>query len=241
MGYQVRSANNTYISRKAITIGQDISNWGYKLINHETGHTMCLPDLYPLPTGPTLQYVGNWDLMAYISGTSPDYFAWHKWKLGWIDDLDIDCVATTGSTTHTLSPVEIAGGKKAVVIKYNSTLAFVAEVRSNLGNNPATCSTGVLLYTVSTDVSTGLGPIRVLDSNPGTSPFFCTGNELDDAPLNSERTSSYTSPELGISITILAQNGDGYTIRVDATNAGLSGSVRNSDSIFYDRQFILDA
>ncbi|RNJ60105.1 hypothetical protein D7B24_000302 [Verticillium nonalfalfae] len=167
----VHTTRGHYVARKGVTLGhQDLGFWGPKLLNHETGHAMCLPDLYPLPVGYTQKYVGNWDLMANAGGHSPDLFAWHKWKLGWLLDSEVDCISDPGSSTHTLSPVEIIGGgahTKAVVVRHNSTTAFVVEVRSDLGNNHGAYSKGVLLYIVATDVETGKGPIRVLDANPG--------------------------------------------------------------------------
>ncbi|KAM0282372.1 hypothetical protein ACHAQH_003051 [Verticillium albo-atrum] len=215
----IYTANVNYIARKGVTFGyDDLNAWGPTLLNHETGHTMCLPDLYPLPEGYTQEYVGNWDVMANAAGHSADFFAWHKWKLGWLFDSEIDCIVDSGSTTHTLSPVEVVGGgapTKAVVVKHNGTAALVAEVRSKLGNNVGSCSQGVLLYTVATDVETGKGPIRVLDSNPGSDWGLCEADQLDDAPLTLERTSSLTVEGWGVTVSILEKNGEDYTIKVD--------------------------
>ncbi|KAM0329431.1 hypothetical protein ACHAQA_004738 [Verticillium albo-atrum] len=207
------------IAHKGITLSyDDLLYWGYKLLVHETGHTMCLPDLYPVPDGYIQEYVGNWDLMANTGAHSGDFFAWNKWKLGWLYDSEIDCITDAGSTTHTLSPVEVLSGgarAKAVVVKHNSTSVLVAEVRSNLGNNEDACSKGVLLYTVATNVATGNGPIRVVDSNPGLYFGLCAGDQLDDAPLTLNKTSSYTVEDWGVTVTVLEKIGEDYTIRVD--------------------------
>ncbi|RXG43017.1 hypothetical protein VDGE_06154 [Verticillium dahliae] len=198
----VHTTRGHYVARKGVTLGhEDLKLWGPRLLNHETGHAMCLPDLYPLPVGCTQKYVGNWDLMANTGGHSPDFFAWHKWKLGWLLDSEVDCIIGTGSTTHTLSPVEIMGGgahTKAVVVRHNSTTVFVVEVRSNLGNNHGAYSQGVLLYMVATDVETGKGPVRVLDANPGLKGERCESDWLDDAPLSLERATSFTAEEWGV-------------------------------------------
>lgn len=216
-----------YIARKAVTMGFDMFDfWGYKALNHETGHTFCLPDLYPLPSGYTGLYTGNWDMMANVGASSPDYFAWNKWRLGWLSDDQVECVVSSAgvtngnsstSTTHKLSPLETVGGVKAVVVAQNQTMALVAEVRSKNGNNGATCSTGVLLYTVATDLATGEGPIKVLDGNPGWGSSTCATDDLDNAPLslNSGGASSYAAEEWGVTVTVVEQDGDEYTIRVD--------------------------
>ncbi|KAJ9143343.1 M6 metalloprotease [Pleurostoma richardsiae] len=210
----VTTYQGTYVSRKAVTFGHDAyTAWGYKVLNHESGHTMCLPDLYPFSGGATGLYIGGWDLMGLISGPAPDYFAWDKWLLGWLTDDEVGCVASSGLSTHKLSPLEVPGGTKAVVIKRNSTFALVAEVRAALGEDVNACSTGVLLYTVSTTTETGYGPIRVLDTSPGTGR--CAGDELNDAPLSFNRTTSYTVPDWGATVSLQEKCGNGYTIEVD--------------------------
>ncbi|KAG7149709.1 hypothetical protein HYQ46_001373 [Verticillium longisporum] len=178
----VHTTRGHYVARKGVTLGhEDLKFWGPKLLNHETGHAMCLPDLYPLPVGYTQKY----------------------WKLGWLLDLEVDCIIGPGSSTHTLSPVEVMGGgahTKAVVVRHNSTTAFVVEVRSNLGNNHGAYSQGVLLYMVATDVETGKGPVRVLDANPGLRGERCESDRLDDASLSLERASSFTAEEWGVTV-----------------------------------------
>lgn len=217
-----------HIARKAVTMGFDTYDyWGYKALNHETGHTFCLPDLYPIPEGYSTQYTGNFDMMANVAASSPDYFAWNKWRLGWLSDDQIECVVPPAdgsgssngstSTTHKLSPLETFGGVKAVVVKKNERAALVAEVRSKNGNNAGGCVTGVLLYTVATDLATGEGPIRVLDTNPSWGASTCTFDDLDNAPLNfdAEGVTSYTAADWGVTITLVVRDGEDYTIRID--------------------------
>ncbi|MGW1258344.1 M6 family metalloprotease domain-containing protein [Streptomyces sp. NPDC002513] len=78
------------------------------VLAHETGHVFDLPDLYHRPTdgkGDWDTYVGDWDLMGSQFGLAPDLFAWHKWKLGWLDDRQVLCVRGRGSTRLTLEPL----------------------------------------------------------------------------------------------------------------------------------------
>nr|WP_199806886.1 MULTISPECIES: M6 family metalloprotease domain-containing protein [unclassified Streptomyces] len=79
------------------------------VLAHETGHVFDLPDLYHRPVdgkGDWDTYVGDWDLMGSQFGLAPDLFAWHKWKLGWLDPRQVVCVKGQGSTRLTLEPVD---------------------------------------------------------------------------------------------------------------------------------------
>lgn len=209
----VFTADKRQIAKKAVTFGLDAyETWGFKTLNHETGHTMCLPDLYPFD-GPTGQYIGGWNMMGLISGPAPDYFAWDKWRLGWLADKDVACVAAPGTSTHILTPLAGSSGVRAVIVARTATQALVAEARTAAGLDSATCSPGVLLYTVDTTVATGAGPIRVLDANPST--MGCDGEPLNDATLNMNGTSTYTADPWGVTVSILEQTDSSFTIKVD--------------------------
>ncbi|KAI1084695.1 M6 metalloprotease [Whalleya microplaca] len=210
----VETRAGVYVAKKSVTFGLDAyTAWQYLVLNHETGHTMCLPDYYPFNGSATGLFIGGWDLMGLISGPSPDYFAWDKWRLGWLSDEQMDCVIEAGSTRHTLSPIETPGDVKAVVVKHNNTDVLVAEVRSALALDEAACATGVLLYTVSTTTATGEGPVRVLDARPGSGG--CAGDELNDATLTLDGTSTYTSSEWGIQVAVVGSSQDGFEIQID--------------------------
>lgn len=144
-----------------VTAGNDLFYWGYRWLIHETGHTFGLPDLYmyqPQVKGVDVDrffHVGGWDIMGDIHGQSNDFLAWHKWKLHWIRDDQVDVVsrATAQPGVHTLSPVETPGGSKMVVVRTGLSTAYVAEFRTALGVNglqtPAGGS-GVLIYRLDT-------------------------------------------------------------------------------------------
>ena len=195
---------------KTVTFGQDAPlTWGYKTLNHETGHAMGLPDLYPFDGTDTTRWTGGFDIMSLISGVAPDYGAWHQWKLGWLTDEVIACFApdSTGTRTFTLSPLEVSGGEgsKALVLPTTSTTALVAEVRTAQGVDSEVCAEGVLIYAVYTDVATGGGPIRVFDSRPGSGG--CAGDELNDAPYGDGDT--FESAEFGVRIAVSGANDEG--------------------------------
>jgi hypothetical protein len=101
--------------------------------------------------------------MGLITGVAPDLFAWHKWKLNWIDDSQVRCISDPGGSRHMITPLETPGGVKMVVVRLNSTTALAIELRNAVELDHAACSEGLLFYTVHTDIPTGKGPIRVLD------------------------------------------------------------------------------
>lgn len=199
---------------KTVTFGQDVPlTFGYMTLNHETGHAMGLPDLYPFDGPDVTRWTGGFDIMSLISGIAPDYGAWHQWKLGWLTDEGVACFAqdSKGTRTFTLSPLEVSGdqGSKAVVIPTNSTTAVVAEVRAAQGVDSAVCKEGVLIYAVYTDIATGEGPIRVFDSQPGSGG--CAGDELNDAPYGD----GDVFEESGVRIAVSGEgSGGGWSVRV---------------------------
>ena len=122
------------------TFGQDMWYFGSRILNHETGHVFGLPDLYdydPVDFTTDHRFVGFWDLMGWILGDAPDFMAWHKWHLGWIDSTQVVCQRARGHRTAVLSPVEQRGGKKLALIRSHPTSC--TRSRSALGR--ATTST----------------------------------------------------------------------------------------------------
>ncbi|MFJ6565983.1 M6 family metalloprotease domain-containing protein [Streptomyces sp. NPDC091292] len=86
------------------------------VLAHETGHVFDLPDLYHRPTdgkGDWDTYVGDWDVMGSQFGLAPDFFAWHKWKLGWLEPRQVVCVQGRGSTRLTMEPLSAGPGGTA--------------------------------------------------------------------------------------------------------------------------------
>lgn len=215
-----------YVAKKTVTVGTDVfTTWGPKSwlgFAHETGHTMCLADYYPFENLGLGYYVGGWSAMGDVSGIGPDFFAWDKWRLGWINDDSIDCVSERGTTKHTLTPLELKTSDKdikAVVVAVNQTSALVAEARIPEGLDSGVCAPGVLLYTVDTSVNSGSGPVRVLDVTPGSGG--CGTDSVYDKndgtlSLVPGGVSSYSVPGWGVKVTVVKQTEKSYTIQVDA-------------------------
>jgi M6 family metalloprotease-like protein len=203
------------LTKVSLIYGHDQS--GSRVLSHENGHALGLPDLYDADDFQrTDSLAGQWDTMSLDWGMQGDLFAWHKWRLGWLTDRQIDCVTRRGSATYQLTPVETAGGRKAVIVPYGPTRAYVLEVRDKRGDDRDACRTGVLAYRVRTDVDSGQGPVTVTDAHPLTSACdFSSGafNSLNDAPFTPGE--GYTDHASGVTFQVESRTAAGtYTVRV---------------------------
>ncbi|MEM7308964.1 MAG: hypothetical protein AAF682_19935 [Planctomycetota bacterium] len=154
--------------RHAVTFGNDVrgEDWGWQTLVHETGHVLGLPDLYSyVPADKAYKsyhvHTGSWSPMGFQKHAR-DYLAWHKRKLGWLDD-DAFVVVTEGERSAQLTHIRSRGGTKAVVVPTSATEALVAEVRHLSDEHP---EPGVLVYRVSVATPSGHGPIQVLPARP---------------------------------------------------------------------------
>ncbi|MCX5198362.1 M6 family metalloprotease domain-containing protein [Streptomyces sp. NBC_00249] len=193
------------------------------VLAHETGHVFDLPDLYHRPTdgkGDWDTYVGDWDVMGSQFGMAPDLFAWHKWKLGWLDPAQVDCVRS-GTSLHTLQPLGQApapggtGGTRLAVIRTGTGSAVAVEARGSAGNDGDTCTEGVLVYRVRNEAASGGGPIEVLDAHPGTEACWDRSvyPPLADAPLEVGETFTVPGERITIEVADRTQSG-AYTVKI---------------------------
>ncbi|MFJ2236853.1 M6 family metalloprotease domain-containing protein [Streptomyces sp. NPDC087859] len=207
------------------------------VLAHETGHVFDLPDLYHRPVdgkGDWDTFVGDWDLMGSQFGLSPDLFAWHKWKLGWLEQRQVACVR--GSTRLTLEPlgagvgagvgVGAAGtagaasfglgrGTKLAVVRTGPDSALGFEARGAVGNDTATCREGVLVYRVNAGSPSGGGPVQVLDAHPRTEACWegSVYPPLADAPV--ALGESFTVPGTGVRVDVENRTASGtWTVRI---------------------------
>ncbi|MYS24629.1 M6 family metalloprotease domain-containing protein [Streptomyces sp. SID4948] len=207
--------DGAHLDKVSLIYGHDQS--GSRVLSHENGHDFGLPDLYAADDfAKTDLLAGQWDTMSLDWGLQGDMLAWHKWRLGWLTDRQIDCVTRRKRATYTLTPIEVPGGRKAVIIPDGSTRAYVLEVREAVGNDVDACRAGVLAYRVRTDVDSGQGPVTVTDAHPLTSACdFSSGafNSLNDAPF--EVGESGGDRAAGVSFTVLSHSAAGaWRIRV---------------------------
>ncbi|NUS73935.1 MAG: M6 family metalloprotease domain-containing protein [Corynebacteriales bacterium] len=190
----------------------------YRVLVHENGHTLGLPDLYPYADEP--DQVGHWDVMSSDWGANNDMLAWHKWKLGWLENTQVDCVTSPGATNHSLVPVARPGGSKIAVVKVSDSRAMTVEARDLSGNDEGQCGQGVLISWVDTTVASGSRPISVHNANPGSSlkcdkPSMSWENNrrFVEAPLKVGQ--SFQAPESGAVVEVSAQNSDGsYQVKI---------------------------
>ncbi len=209
-----------------VTTGQDAwSYWGYKVLNHETSHTFGLPDLYAFDgkwtwTGSKWlwdyhYFVGGWDLMGLISGPAPDLFAWHKWKLGWVTDDQVDVVTKAGTTEHHLTPIERNGSNKLLVVRTGETTAYGVELRLPMVNDSTAADSGVLIYKIDSSVWTGYGPVRVMDAVPAW-PAQSGLLNLDVACFRAGAgaASTFTDAAAGVTIAVTKQAGENAWVTV---------------------------
>ncbi|MFI9049279.1 M6 family metalloprotease domain-containing protein [Streptomyces sp. NPDC053427] len=189
----------------------------YRILNHENGHDFGLPDLYRTDGRRVATPVGHWDPMDEDWGPSSDFLGWHKWKLGWLAADQVHCAPRRGTPAeHTLTPVPAPGGTKIVVIPTSPRTALVAEARTRGPLDPTVCRPGILIYRVTTNVTSGRGPLRVVDATPRSGGCFTTDRhvepELTDAAFRPGAT--YADRRSGAAVTVLGENPDGtYRIR----------------------------
>jgi len=190
-----------------VTSGADLTNWGYLWLNHESGHTMGLPDLYAYQFDQSNyddehRFVGGFGLMGFVSGSAPEYFAFERWQLGWLDDAQIVC-KPQNSQPITITPVETAGGLKAVVIPLSKSKVLVVESRRPLGFDAALPKAGALVYTVDTAIASGEGALVVYPQIEG-----------DPYRYQSPLAVGESLTVGGVTITVTASSEQGDTVEV---------------------------
>jgi len=146
----------------AVTFGADMYRRKGKLFAHENGHILGLPDLYTYKVTEGAQdgfsHCGTWDLMGWIEGMAPDYLAYSKWRLGWIEDSQVACA----DGEFTLTPVETAEGLKLVMIPLDDYHGYAVEYRQPAGLDAALPEDGLLFYRLDTTANGGMGCLTII-------------------------------------------------------------------------------
>ncbi|MGW0825188.1 M6 family metalloprotease domain-containing protein [Streptomyces sp. NPDC002845] len=201
-------ANTSFVYSRQDDGSGSYSETGYRVLPHENGHVFGLPDLYTHEGGGA---VGHWDIMSEDWGVDNDFLAWHKWKLGWLDETQVHCATLRGTTEYTLTPLAETGGAKLVFVPLNRRTGYAVELRTRAGNDVAVCRPGILIYKVDATVDTGNGPIKVYDSQRDSGGCTRSPNvhaELSDATFIPGE--SFKDPRTGITITVAGADPAGH-------------------------------
>lgn len=212
-------AGDHRLQAAALVFGRssDSALWQRGNFVHEANHLYGLPDLYNVAREASVEFAGGWDTMS-MAGIS-DLMGWHKWKFGWLEDHQVVCVRQ-GTSSHTLEPIGSPDGAAMAVVKTSEHSAVVAEARTRTGLDKGICTEGVLLYTIDSTVPTGHGPVRVVDTAPGSGGGpQCSDRsprelaELGDAPLRPGESHTFAN---GVRVAVAGHDGNGerYTVRV---------------------------
>jgi M6 family metalloprotease-like protein len=153
------------------TLGNDFYStsdaYGSSTLVHETGHTFGLPDLWDFnrTVFPFSTFVGEWDVMGSL-GVGAGFLAWQRLQLGWIEGSQLACLTAPETLDMTLSPLQVGGGTKAIILPTSPSTFTVAEYRQATAEDARLCDNGLLVYTVDTTVDSGHGSIRVKPAAP---------------------------------------------------------------------------
>ncbi|MFF9816505.1 M6 family metalloprotease domain-containing protein [Streptomyces sp. NPDC014006] len=200
-------ANASFVYSRQDDGSGSYARTGYRVLPHENGHVFGLPDLYTADGGGA---VGHWDIMSEDWGADNDLLGWHKWKLGWLDANQVRCAASPGTAEFPLTPLARPGGPKLVFVPLDARTGYALELRTREGNDEAVCRPGVLIYRVSADVDTGMGPVQVYDSRPDSGGCTRSPNvhaELSDATYVPGQT--FEDPHHGIRIKVTEPDREG--------------------------------
>jgi M6 family metalloprotease-like protein len=175
---------------------------------HETGHLLGLPDLYQVRRFRTFHF---WDVMT--DRWPSELLAWHRWKLGWLDTDQIVCIVKPSTTTVTLTPIEKAGGPKAVIVHHGRQI-LVAEVRQRIGYDAGRCDQGVLIYAVDT-TPFKRGPVKLYAAHPEPPRTACGPAWQPLFDLGPREVATFRLPAWRLRIDLVAKAADGsYRLRV---------------------------
>lgn len=190
-----------------VTSGADLPGWGFSWLNHEVGHNLGLPDVYAYQFDTANyddqhRFVGDFGLMGFIDGNAPEFFAYERWQMGWLDDEQIFC-HISGEQTVTLTAIETIGGVKAVMIPVSETKVVVVESRRRLGYDANLIKEGALVYTVDTSIYSGEGALVVY-------PILENDPYRDQSPLAVGESITVE----GITITVIETTSETDTVQV---------------------------
>jgi M6 family metalloprotease-like protein len=194
------------IRARTVLFDQPIGGEAHHYLAHETGHMLGLPHV----SGHA------WDVMS-TSVRPRGMFAWHRWKLGWLDSAQIVCLAGRRRVEATLTPLERAGGTKAIIVR-RGRYAYVAEVRAPAaGHMGARCRGGVLISEVEFGPPPGRLQIRLSPARIETTGQRVRCGRESQAPFGRGRGEVSRLRRWGLQFDVLAAHRNGsFRVRVTA-------------------------
>jgi hypothetical protein len=173
---------------------------------------MGLVDLYAFktenPNNPSdgFRFTGEFSYMGLGSyeSNSPSLLAFERWNLGWITDSQIECVKTN-SFSKLITPIEVTGGTKAIIVPISRTKAIVIESRRPIGIDKALSKSGALVYLVDSSIQSGYGPVKVYPSDVVNDPKY----------LKSPRALGESVTIEGVTIKVTKSDSQGDTVEIN--------------------------
>lgn len=129
---------------------------GLGTICHEFGHSLGLPDIYPVNKSAGFSTCDEWDLMDGGNFTNygwapPNFTAMEKMVLGWLEPVEL----TEPTTITGMKPLEEGG--VAYVISHSTSEFLLLENRQQRGWDIGAPGNGLVVYHVSFDKSVWKG------------------------------------------------------------------------------------
>ena len=224
-GFQLRVGTGVPVDGNEVRLGAMLGTeiWSdeqhrFNFIVHETAHSFGLPDLVLYDHPDWLEahsLAGAWDCMSTnIIGPCGHFVTWHKWKIGWLADEEVDCMGL-GEFVIDLHTFDHPGGIKTVVVPTSAGTAYVIEARRRTGFDAPHCEEGVLIYTVDANVRSGLGPIRVKRAREDTEELHKCGpsHRAPFSPLEGG-VATFQDAEAGLTVEVLRETLVGFEVRV---------------------------
>ena len=141
----------------------------WRTVAHETGHLLGLMDLWNREDSTAWQgqTAAPFSLMNTGAGWdyAADFFAWEKWVMGWIPDVDVKCLQKDSVDIATeLASLDSKSGVRLIVIPMTSNKVIAVEFRKRSALDFGITKPGVLVYTVDTSKKNFELPIQLVPS-----------------------------------------------------------------------------
>jgi len=220
----IGGANDSYFYHMAL-LGMDTRRSGYVSIAHEMGHMFGLPDLYvnvcynnQVCNDGTVnwllqfQHAGSWSLMSRADHPNNELMGWERYKIGWIADEEVHCIAKKEEHIIHVHPLNSEGlGSRLIAINLNESQNLIIEMRKQ-DTYCKTCYTGLLVYTMDTSITHESGYVKVVR------PAHSTDITLQDALITNRSGFNQVSYE-GWQIEIIEEYQQGLIVRITNEDA----------------------